>query len=46
MANVDSFRAEIATNPTLTKWVAGDATEAVFTSDDGVEDGADYRAAV
>jgi predicted CXXCH cytochrome family protein len=46
MANVDSFRAEIATNPTLTKWVAGDATEAMFTSDDGVEDGADYTATV
>ncbi|UCC75053.1 MAG: hypothetical protein JSV86_11050 [Gemmatimonadota bacterium] len=45
-ANVDSFRAELTGDRTLTRWVAGDATMAVFTSEDGVEEGASYVAAV
>jgi hypothetical protein len=45
-ANVDSFRAELTADQTLTRWVAGDATMAVFTTDDGVEEGASYVATV
>jgi len=42
--SVDSFKVELTWNPTLTQWVAGTATEAVFTSDDGLEDGVDATA--
>jgi hypothetical protein len=45
-ANVDSFRAVIAGEQTLTKWVAGDASMAAFTGDDGVVEGSSYTAAV
>ncbi|MGD8698699.1 MAG: hypothetical protein PVJ43_05375 [Gemmatimonadales bacterium] len=46
LANVDSFRADLTGDVTLTKWVGPDATEAVFTLADGVEAGAGYTAAV
>ena len=46
LTGVDSFVVEITTNPTLTKTVLGNATQAIFTSDDDVEDGADYEASV
>ncbi len=45
-ASVDSFRAELAGERTLTKWVAGSAELVVFTAEDGVEDGASYSATV
>jgi predicted CXXCH cytochrome family protein len=44
--DTDSFKVEISSNPTYTQWVAGTETMAAFTSDDGVEDGTDYTAAV
>jgi hypothetical protein len=47
LANVDSFLVELRTNPdTLSQSVAGDDTLAVFTGEDGVEDGQDYTAIV
>ncbi|MGD2217130.1 MAG: hypothetical protein PVJ64_10245 [Gemmatimonadales bacterium] len=45
-ANVDSFRAELTGERTLTKWVAGGAETAVFTDEDGVEEGTAYTATV
>jgi hypothetical protein len=45
-ANVDSFRAELTGDRTLTRSSAGDATQAVFTVEDGIEEGASYVAAV
>ncbi len=45
-AGIDSFRAELAGDRALTRWVAGDATRAVFTGEDGVEEGARYTVAV
>ncbi len=45
-ANVDSFRAELTGERALTMSVAGDATRAVFTVEDGIEEGASYVAAV
>lgn len=46
LANVDSFKVQITSNPTFTKWVSGSATEGVFTSADGVEDEIEYTATV
>jgi len=46
LANVDSFRADLTGDVTLTKWVGPDATQAVFTPADGVEEGASYAATV
>ncbi len=46
LANVDSFKVEITSNPTFTKWVSGSATQAVFTRVDGVEDETEYTATV
>jgi hypothetical protein len=45
-ANVDSFRAELVGEQTLTKWVAGSAEMAVFTAGDGVQGDAGYEATV
>lgn len=44
--DVDSMVVTIASNPVLSVTVAGDATEAIFTSDDGLEDGVTVTASV
>jgi hypothetical protein len=41
-AGVDSFRAELVGDQTLTRWIAGGGSGAVFTGADGVAEGAHY----